>query len=124
MTPATNSTSCCTPITDGTIDLDTAGDMALRFKALGDPARVRLVNLIASNREMCVCELTEPLGLSQPTVSHHLKVLVSAGLIEREQRGKWAYFTINEGELGHLAHALLNETQPVATPADDALSVA
>ena len=63
------------------------------FRAIGDSARIRILNVLATNAEpVCVCELIEPLGLSQPTVSHHLKTLTDAGLLDREQRGKWAYF--------------------------------
>ena len=74
------------------------------FKALGDPARVRLVNLIAtSGGAVCMCDLIEPVGLSQPTVSHHMKKLVDAGLVEREQRGKWAYFSLKRDAVEKLA---------------------
>lgn len=76
---------------------------ATLFRALADPARIRIVNVLASEESVCVCELTEPLGLSQPTVSHHLKKLTDAGLVEREQRGKWAYFSIADGALERLA---------------------
>ena len=71
------------------------------LKAIADPARLRLLSLIQAqpDHEACVCHLTEPLGLSQPTVSHHLKVLLQAGLVEREQRGSWAYFRIREEPL-------------------------
>jgi ArsR family transcriptional regulator, arsenate/arsenite/antimonite-responsive transcriptional repressor len=70
--------------------------LARALKALADPARLRLLSLIQSQpgNEACVCHLTAPLGLSQPTVSHHLKVLLRAGLVEREQRGSWAYFRV------------------------------
>jgi ArsR family transcriptional regulator len=65
------------------------------FRALADPARVRIMNLLATSGEpVCVCHLIEPLGLAQPTVSHHLKKLTDAGLLEREQRGKWAYYSL------------------------------
>jgi ArsR family transcriptional regulator len=65
------------------------------FKALADPARVRIVNVLATSEDaVCICNLIEPLGLSQPTVSHHMKKLLDAGLVEREQRGKWAYFSL------------------------------
>ena len=65
------------------------------FKALADPARVRIVNVLATSEDaVCICNLIEPLGLSQPTVSHHMKRLLDAGLVEREQRGKWAYFSL------------------------------
>ena len=74
------------------------------FKALADPARVRIVNVLATSGEpVCVCDLIEPLGLSQPTVSHHLKRLVDAGLLEREQRGKWAYFSLKRDAVEKLA---------------------
>jgi ArsR family transcriptional regulator, arsenate/arsenite/antimonite-responsive transcriptional repressor len=71
---------------------------------LGDAARVRIVNLLATSSEpVCACELYEPLGLSQPTVSHHLKKLVEAGLLDREQRGKWAYFSLRRDAVETLA---------------------
>jgi ArsR family transcriptional regulator len=72
-----------------------AQHLARVFKALGDPARVKLLSLIVASArgEMCACDMTEPVGLSQPTVSHHLKQLVEAGLVTREQRGRWAYYS-------------------------------
>jgi ArsR family transcriptional regulator len=75
---------------------------------LADPARLRLLSLIRAQPggEACVCHLTEPLGLSQPTVSHHLRVLREAGLVEREQRGSWAYFSVCEGPLATLGELL------------------
>jgi ArsR family transcriptional regulator len=77
------------------------------FKALADPARVRIVNVLATSDEpVCVCELIDPLGLSQPTVSHHLKKLVSAGLLRREQRGVWAYYSIDEDALARVGTLL------------------
>jgi ArsR family transcriptional regulator len=83
---------------------DEAVATAAVFKALGDPARVRIVNLLATRAEpVCVCELIEPLGLSQPTVSHHLKKLTDVGLFDREQRGKWAYFSFNREAVAKLA---------------------
>lgn len=80
------------------------------LKALGEPTRLRLVSLIAAHdgAEACVCDLTDPVGLSQPTVSHHLKVLVDAGLIEREQRGKWAYYRLVPGVLDAVTGMLSN----------------
>ena len=74
------------------------------FRALADPARVRIVNVLATSADaVCACNLEEPLGLAQPTVSHHLKKLVDAGLIEREQRGKWAYFSLRGDAVEKLA---------------------
>lgn len=96
---------CCSPVTSEVLSAEAAGRLAGVLKALADPARLRLVSLIAahSDGEACVCELTGPLGLSQPTVSHHLKVLVDTGLLERQQRGKWAYYHLVPGALGALA---------------------
>ena len=80
---------------------------AALFRALGDPARVRILNALATTAEpVCVCELIEPLGLSQPTVSHHLKKLTNAGLLEREQRGKWAYYSFSPDAASTLAALL------------------
>jgi ArsR family transcriptional regulator len=87
--------SCCRPLAGPSLSTEEAETTALLFRALGDPARVKIVNLLATSGEpVCVCELIEPLGLSQPTVSHHLKKLVDAGLLHREQRGRWAYFSL------------------------------
>lgn len=105
---ATDLSACCSPITGTVLDTAAAERLAAVLKALGEPTRLRLVSLIAAHdgAEACVCELTEPVGLSQPTVSHHLKVLVEAGLIEREQRGKWAYYRLVPGVLDALANLL------------------
>ena len=86
------STDCCAPVARQVIRPDEAATLAAGFKALSDPARLRLISLVAAHagQEACVCDLTEPVGLSQPTVSHHLKLLVDAGILTREQRGKWA----------------------------------
>lgn len=87
---------CCVPIAEVSLSVDEAEAMAGAFKVLADPVRLRLLSLIASvpEGEMCACDLTEPLGRSQATISHHLSVLVNAGLITREQRGKWAWFEV------------------------------
>lgn len=86
---------CCPPLGGSVLSGDEAEAVAALFAALADPARVRIVNLVATSDEpVCACHLIEPLGLSQPTVSHHLKKLVEAGLLEREQRGKLAYFSL------------------------------
>jgi ArsR family transcriptional regulator len=88
--------SCCTPITDDALSPAIAEELAGDFKVLSDPIRLRLLSLIASmpQGEVCACDLNDPLDRSQATVSHHLSVLAKAGLITREQRGKWAWFTI------------------------------
>lgn len=100
--------ACCSPVTGGVLDPAAAEALARVFKALGDPTRVRLLSLIAAHAgsEACVCDLTDPVGLSQPTVSHHLKQLVDAGLLTREQRGKWAYFRVVQPALNALADTL------------------
>jgi ArsR family transcriptional regulator len=96
--------ACCAPLAAPALTEEQASATADLFKALGDPARVRIVNLIATNGgPVCVCDLIEPLGLSQPTVSHHLKKLTSAGVLEREQRGKWAYFSLTPDVVETLA---------------------
>jgi ArsR family transcriptional regulator, arsenate/arsenite/antimonite-responsive transcriptional repressor len=95
---------CCAPLGAPVLDEGEAAATAELFRALGDPARVRIVNLLATSVEpVCACELYGPLGLSQPTVSHHLKKLVDAGLLEREQRGRWAYFSLNSDAVEKLA---------------------
>ena len=87
--------ACCGPLGASVLSDVQAAATADVFKALADPARVRIVNVLATSGEpVCVCHLIEPLGLSQPTVSHHLKRLTDAGLLDREQRGKWAYFSL------------------------------
>jgi ArsR family transcriptional regulator, arsenate/arsenite/antimonite-responsive transcriptional repressor len=96
----------CTPVTGGALDPAAAGRLARIFKALGDPTRVRLLSLIAASGEACICELTEPVGLSQPTVSHHMKQLVDAGLVTREQRGKWAFYRVIDDALRAAAAAI------------------
>ena len=96
--------ACCAPLAAPLLNEQEALATAELFKALADPARVRIVNLLAiSSEPVCACELYEPLGLSQPTVSHHLKKLVEAGLLEREQRGKWAYFSLKRDAVEKLA---------------------
>jgi ArsR family transcriptional regulator, arsenate/arsenite/antimonite-responsive transcriptional repressor len=91
---------------------DEAEDVAAALRVVADPARLRLLSLIstAEGGEACVCNLTTPLGLSQPTVSHHLKVLGDAGLVEREQRGRWAYFRVVPERLELLRGALATPT--------------
>ena len=104
MTLEVSPISCCGALAAPTLSDEEAESTAKLFKALGDPARVRIVNLLASRGgSVCACEFEPSLGLSQPTVSHHLKKLTDAGLLEREQRGKWAYFSINSEAVARLA---------------------
>jgi ArsR family transcriptional regulator, arsenate/arsenite/antimonite-responsive transcriptional repressor len=96
--------SCCAPLAAFALSDAQAAATAELFKALADPARVRIVNALATSEDaVCVCNLIEPLGLSQPTVSHHMKKLLDAGLVEREQRGKWAYFSLKSEAVETLA---------------------
>ncbi|MBE1514799.1 ArsR/SmtB family transcription factor [Nesterenkonia halotolerans] len=94
------------------IDPEEAAELAVGFKALADPNRITLLTLIAAEQkgEACVCDLTEPLGLGQPTVSHHLKVLVDAGFLSREKRGTWSYYSLVQGALPELFHAMTERT--------------
>ena len=96
--------ACCTPLGAAVLSDAEAEATAGLFRALADPARVRIVNLLATSDEpVCACHLIEPVGLSQGTVSHHLKKLVEAGLLRREQRGRWAYFTVDQDALRRVA---------------------
>ena len=96
--------ACCAPLAATSLSDEEAEATAALFRALGDPARVRLVNLLATADEaVCVCELIEPLGLTQPTVSHHLKKLTDAGLLDREQRGRWAFYSMNRAAMERVA---------------------
>jgi ArsR family transcriptional regulator len=96
MKPIATVAASCPPLLAGPLDPTEASHLAEALKVLAEPARLRLLSLIQSQpeHEACVCHLTEPLGLTQPTVSHHLKVLLDAGLVEREQRGSWAYYRV------------------------------
>jgi ArsR family transcriptional regulator len=99
----------CPPLLAGPLASDEADDLARALKVLADPARLRLLSLIQAqpSGEACVCNLTEPLGLTQPTVSHHLKVMLDVGLVEREQRGSWAYFRVAQDQLRVLRELLV-----------------
>ena len=116
LTPVAAPAACCTPATAPAISEQDAVALATTLKALADPARLRLLSIIASHEggEACVCDLTEPLGLSQPTVSHHLKVLVDAGLVTRDKRGVWAYFALVPGALDTITAHLGSHLQGAA----------
>ena len=105
---------CCVPVLHARFDKDAAEDLAGIFKALADPGRLRLLNFIAAQpgAEACVCYLTEPIGLSQPTVSHHLKVLNAAGLLQREKRGAWVYYRVVPERLEAIRAALAPPVPP------------
>ncbi|CCG02764.1 ArsR-family transcriptional regulator (repressor) [Blastococcus saxobsidens DD2] len=121
----TDAAACAPAPMTGGLNADAAAALAQTLKALADPARLRLLSLIAgsSTGEACVCDLTGPLGLSQPTVSHHCKVLVDAGLLTREKRGVWAYYALVRGALDNLAGVLSATGAPGGrTPAAAALA--
>jgi ArsR family transcriptional regulator len=100
--------ACCAPLLREPLTADQAAELARLLKALADPTRLRLVSMVAAHEgnEACVCELTEPLGLTQPTISHHLKILTDAGIFTREKRGVWAYYALVPSALGALASVL------------------
>ncbi len=109
--PTTSSRSadaveCCASVTADVLDDDEAAALAQAFAALSDPVRLRLLNLVATAAEICSCDLTGPLGRSQPTVSHHTKVLSEAGLIVGEKRGRWVYWRAVPERLAQLRTAL------------------
>ena len=110
---------CCPQLLAEPLDEGAAERLAAALRVLADPARLRLLSIIGAhpNGEACVCELTGPLGLSQPTVSHHLKVLTDAGLVGREQRGRWVYFWVLPEPLELLRGAL-------AAPVDSGMTIA
>ena len=107
---------CCPPVLEEPLDPPEAERLAGALRVVADPARLRILGMIAARpgNEACGCELTEPLGLSQPTVSHHLKVLHESGLLRREQRGRWAYYRLDPEPLRLLREALLPELTPAA----------
>jgi ArsR family transcriptional regulator len=110
--------TCCPPVLEAPLDDAEADRLAAALRVLAEPARLRLLSIIGARDggEACVCDLTEPLGLSQPTVSHHLKVLADAGLVEREQRGRWAYFRVNTEPLELIRGALASPVSASAGP--------
>jgi len=100
--------ACCSPLTREPLSANAAERIAPLVKAIADPVRLRLLSLVASHAdgEACVCDLNDAFDLSQPTISHHLKLLHEAGLVDREKRGVWVYYRINTGALSDLATLL------------------
>ncbi|MDG3009860.1 helix-turn-helix transcriptional regulator [Rhodococcus sp. D2-41] len=99
---------CCSPLVREPLSSDWAGDLARMFKAIGDPVRLRMLSLVASHAggEACVCDISESFALSQPTISHHLKVLREAGLLDCERRGTWVYYRVIPAALQQLSAVL------------------
>jgi ArsR family transcriptional regulator, arsenate/arsenite/antimonite-responsive transcriptional repressor len=94
--PLVPAEACCTPLSSAPLGRQQAQELAALLKAVADPTRLQLLSMVgaAGEGEACVCDLTDVLGLTQPTISHHLKVLVDAGLLTRDRRGSWAYFRL------------------------------
>ena len=111
--------ACCPPLRSEPLSREQAEQVAALLKALADPVRLRLMSLIASHDggEACVCDLTGAFDLSQPTISHHLKVLHELGLLDRDKRGVWAYYRVREEALVGLAAVLGSAADPAAMPA-------
>lgn len=103
--------ACCAPLARQPLSVDRAGELARMFKALGDPVRFRMLSLIAGHEggESCVCDISPAFDLSQPTISHHLKVLREAGLLDCERRGTWVYYRVIPSALAQLSAALSPE---------------
>jgi ArsR family transcriptional regulator len=112
MIPPAGSQPCCAPLADEPLDSDWAGELARMFKALGDPVRLRILSLIASHEggECCVCDISPAFEVSQPTISHHLKTLREAGLLDCERRGTWVYYWVNPSALEQLSAVLAPAT--------------
>jgi ArsR family transcriptional regulator, arsenate/arsenite/antimonite-responsive transcriptional repressor len=106
---------CCIPLLGEPLSASQADDLAHILKALADPTRLRLVSMVAAHEggEACVCDLTDPLGLTQPTISHHLKILVDAGIFTRDKRGKWAYYALVPSALTALSAVLSTGDRPL-----------
>ena len=106
--PVPDATACCSPLAEAPLSSDQAQDLAMRLKAVADPARLRLLSILLAKQglEACTCDLTEPLGLSQPTVTHHLKKLHEAGLVVAERRGVWTYYRVVPEALAAVATVL------------------
>ncbi len=103
--PVAPASACCAPLTEDTLGADQADELARSVKALADPTRLRMISIIAASadQEACVCDITDAFDLGQPTISHHLKVLMDAGFVTRSKRGTWAYYRLVPGSLDALS---------------------
>ena len=104
--------ACCAPLVHAVLGEKDAAELAGVLKALADPVRLRLLSMVAAagENEACACDLVAPVGRSQPTVSHHMAILVDAGLVERTQRGKWAWYRLDPSRL-EMVRAALDPTE-------------
>jgi ArsR family transcriptional regulator len=103
-----DATQCCASVLAAPLDGADAAELATGFSALSDPVRLRVLSILAASPvgEVCVCEFVEPLGKSQPTISHHMKILSEAGLVQGERRGKWVWYSLNRDRLADLRSAI------------------
>lgn len=110
VTDVSTAGACCAPLVKEPLGQADAEHLAITLKALADPARLRLLSIVASSegQEACVCDLIDPIGLSQPTVSHHLKVLAEAGFLNRSKRGTWAYYRLVPDALQRVSGLLVS----------------
>jgi ArsR family transcriptional regulator, arsenate/arsenite/antimonite-responsive transcriptional repressor len=97
---------CCPSVTEAPLSDDDAGELARIFAVLADPVRLRILSLVAATGETCSCDLEGPLSRSQPTVSHHTKILADAGLLVGERRGRWTWWKVDQDRLGRIREAL------------------
>jgi ArsR family transcriptional regulator, arsenate/arsenite/antimonite-responsive transcriptional repressor len=107
--PVTDVTACCSPLVREVLSEENAVNLASSVRALADPARLRILSMVAAHEDAtaCVCDLTEPLGLGQSTVSHHLKILLDAGFLTRAKRGTWSYYALVPGALDAVGRLLV-----------------
>jgi ArsR family transcriptional regulator, arsenate/arsenite/antimonite-responsive transcriptional repressor len=114
--PVPTSQACCAPLTEAPLAATDAAALASRLKALADPARLQLLSILlaSDDQEACTCDLTEPLGLSQPTVTHHLRRLLDAGLVTADRRGAWTFYRAEPDALGALAGVITPGTHAPA----------
>ena len=113
--PVASASACCAPLAEAPLSSADAGELSSRLKAVADPARLQLLSILMASEGLraCTCDLTEPLGLSQPTVTHHLRKLLDAGLVSAERRGVWTYYRVEPSALAGLA-AVLTPSQELA----------
>lgn len=112
--PVVSEPLCCDPVLEAPLSSDEAETLAAAFRAVADPVRLRLLSLVAASGEACVCDLPALVDRSQPTVSHHLKILHEAGLVTREQRGRWSWWAVVPERVAALQAALAVPTAPPA----------
>jgi ArsR family transcriptional regulator, arsenate/arsenite/antimonite-responsive transcriptional repressor len=99
---------CCPSVLSAPLDAADAAELAAGFTALSDPVRLRVLSILAdaTDGEVCVCDFVDPIGKSQPTISHHLKILSEAGLVQGEKRGRWVWYSLNRDQLANLRAAI------------------